>query len=228
MKRFFKSADVREQDGTFAVMLDGRPIKTPNGGVLALRSSRLADAIAAEWAGQADEFELEPMVLTRLAFGAIDGEARRGEIVSAILKFAGSDLTCYRAEGPAELVRRQAAAWDGPLAGVAARTCASFRTTTGVTHIAQPPETIAALEQAIMGRDTAALVALNAATGILGSLVLALNLAGGKLDARTAFAAAHIDESFQAEKWGEDPEARRRLDRLQTELESVETFLRLL
>ena len=228
MKRFYKTVGIKQQGTLFVVTLDGRPMKTPGGEVLVLRSPRLADAVAAEWARQETEIDLDSMHLTRLAYGAIDNEPQRGEIAAAILKFAGSDLTCYRAEEPAELTRRQEAAWDMPLVWVKARYGASLRTTKGIAHIAQPADAIGALEHAISGRDMYALVALNAATGILGSLVLALNLADAKLDASAAFAAAHIDETFQAEKWGLDLEAKRRLDRRRAELESIEQFLRLL
>lgn len=226
MKRFYKAVGVQRAGAMFAVTLDGRAIKTPAGATMVLRASGLADAIAAEWARQGDEFELDALHLTRLAYAAIDSD--RADIVAHIMKVAGTDLTCYRADSPAELVRRQDAAWDVPMLWVQSRIGAGFHKTTGVAFVAQPPETLSALEHALSSRDMHALVALNAATGILGSIVLALNLEGGRLDATSAFAAAHVDEAYQAEKWGEDREARKRLDGLAAELASVEQFLRLL
>ncbi len=198
---------------------------------MVLRSPGLADAIAAEWARQGETFELEHALhLTRLAYAAIDSD--RADIVAHIMKVAGTDLTCYRADAPAELVRRQDAAWDVPMLWVQSRIGAAFHKTTGVAFVPQPPETLRALEHALSARDLYALPVLSgpqhAATGILGSAVLALNLEGARLDAVSAFAAAHVDEAFQAEKWGEDREARKRLDGLAAELASVEQFLRLL
>ncbi|HTQ14674.1 MAG TPA: ATP12 family protein [Rhizomicrobium sp.] len=228
MKRFYKSVSVRQQGGHFAVMLDGRPVKTPGGEIMALRTPAPAEAVAAEWARQGTEIDLDAMRFTRLAYAAIDGAPRTAEIVTDVLKFGRSDLTCYRADAPPELVARQAQAWDVPLLWVRTRYGAALRAVTGMTFVEQPPEAIVALEQALVRRDVFALAPLHAATAILGSLVLALNLADGRLDAASAFAAAHVDEAFQAEKWGTDPEAKKRLDRLAADLASAEQFLRLL
>jgi chaperone required for assembly of F1-ATPase len=228
VKRFYKSVGVQQRGAMFAVTLDTRPIKTPGGEIMVLRAPGLADTIAAEWARQEGEFELESLHLTRLAYGAVEGEPLRAKIVAEVVKFAGSDLTCYRATEPKELVDRQAAAWDPPLLWVRSRYAIALNTTTGLAHIEQPADAIAALEHALSSKDMYALVALHAATGILGSAVLALNLADARLDATSAFAAAHVDEIYQAERWGEDHEARKRLDRLAAELASAEQFLRLL
>ena len=104
MKRFYKSVGVQQRGAMFAVTLDSRPIKTPGGEIMVLRSPSLADAVAAEWARQEGEFELEALHLTRLAYGAVEGEPLRAKIVAEIVKFAGTDLTCYRATEPKELV----------------------------------------------------------------------------------------------------------------------------
>ncbi len=228
MKRFYKSVGVARQGNIFAVTLDGRPMKTPGSEILALRSERLAEAIAREWAVQAGEIDLDSMHLTKLGYAAIDGVPHRADVAARVLNFGRTDLVCYRAAEPKALAERQAAAWDLPLAWVRARYRAELVVTTGIVHVAQPPNAVAELEQVIAGCDQYRLAGLDAATGILGSMVLGLALADGKLDSAAAFAAAHVDESFQAEKWGRDAEADRRLARLQTALDAAERFLRLL
>ncbi|HEY2069157.1 MAG TPA: ATP12 family protein [Rhizomicrobium sp.] len=225
MKRFYKEVGVQRAGANFAVTLDGRTIKTPSGAVMVLRAPGLADAVAAEWTRVGTEIDLDAMHLTRLAYAAVDSD--RADIAAKLAKFARTDLVFYRAEEPPALVERQERAWDIPLAWVRARYEAAFRTGTGVTFIEQPAESLAAIEHALLSLDMYKLVALNAAAGILGSVVLALNLADAKLDAKSAFTAAHIDETFQAEKWGWDAAAQKRLDRLSAELASVETFLQL-
>ncbi|HEX3674627.1 MAG TPA: ATP12 family protein [Rhizomicrobium sp.] len=228
MKRFYKSVSVQRQGGLFAVTLDGRPIKTPGGELMALRSERLADAIAAEWAAQDTEIDLDTMHLTKLAQASIDGVPYRAAIAGRVLAFGRTDLVCYRAPEPPALAERQAASWDMPLAWVRGRYHADLVVTTGLVHVPQPASAVASLEQVISARDQYALTGLDAATGILGSLVLALAMADGKLTAADAFAASQVDESFQSEKWGRDPEAEKRLTRLEASLEAAERFLRLL
>jgi chaperone required for assembly of F1-ATPase len=43
--------------------------------------------------------------------------ASRDEVAALIADYGATDLLCYRAEAPAALVARQAAAWDPLLAG---------------------------------------------------------------------------------------------------------------
>ena len=226
MNRFYKSVGVQRVGGNFAIALDGRTVKTPGGEIMTVHAPGLADALAAEWAAQGEEIALDKMHLTRLAYAAVD--TKRADIVARLMKLAKSDLLFYRAEGPKELVERQERAWDMPLIWMRVRYGAAFKTSTGIGFIEQPQGAVAAIEQALAQWDIYGLVARNAAAGILGSVALAFSLADGKLDAASAFAAAHVDETWQAEKWGEDREARRRLDSLAAELASIETFLRLL
>ena len=51
-KRFYQHAAVG-QGAPYPIMLDGRPVKTPAGGALAVPAEALAQAIAAEWDSKA-------------------------------------------------------------------------------------------------------------------------------------------------------------------------------
>ena len=73
----------------------------------------LAVDIAEEWRAQGDEIDPGPMRLTRLATTVVDlMPARRPDAIAEAAGYAGTDLLCYRAEHPAELVARQARAWQ--------------------------------------------------------------------------------------------------------------------
>lgn len=211
------------------MLLDGRPVKTPKRAVLSLPNLPLAEAIAEEWRAQGDELKRETMPLTRLAFAAIDVVTpARQEIVQQILRYGGNDLLCYRAEGPPELVARQVHAWDSLLDWAAETYGARLKTGSGIKHVPQSPEAIAELERAIARYDVFELAALHTATTITGSLIVALALAEGEVSADEAFAAATLDETYQAEKWGRDAEAEQRRQRLLAELTAAQRFLRLL
>jgi chaperone required for assembly of F1-ATPase len=224
MKRFYKSAAVVERNGTFDVLLDGKPIKTPLRKNLSLPTRALADAIAGEWAGQGDEIDLLAMPLNRLANTVIDrGERDRERIIDDVLKYANGDLLCYRAE-ESDLAERQRAAWDPILEWLKKKHHAPLEVTTGMAHIAQPAQSVLALGQAVKTHDAWALTALHSAVDTTGSLILALALLDGRLNAAEAFALSHLDETFQAEKWGEDEAAAKRARRLARELETAARF----
>ena len=229
MKRFYKEVSVsftspRHGRG-WLVLLDGRAIKTPKRKDLALPVQALAEAVAGEWQAQADEVKPQTMPLTRLANTAIDRVfGREADVVEKVLAFANDHL-CYRAAAPADLVARQTAAWNPLLEWAARRFGARLETGTGVAHIAQPDEALAALRPAVAAYDPFVLVGLHNAVTVLGSLVLGLALAEGRLQAEEAFALSQLDERYQAENWGEDGEAAARARSLAAELSAAARFM---
>jgi chaperone required for assembly of F1-ATPase len=229
VKRFYKTPAVTESEHGFGVALDGRPVRTPAKHALAVPSRALAEAIAAEWQAQGESVDPRTLPLTRLASIALDLVApRRAEVVAEVAKYAGTDLVCYRAEEPSELRARQHATWQPLIDWAAECFDAPLAVTAGVLPVPQPPATLAAFAAAVGAYDTRRLAALHLATAALGSLVLALALVEGRLDAEAAFAAAHLDESFQIERWGEDPELTKRRAGLKEDIALAARFVALL
>jgi chaperone required for assembly of F1-ATPase len=222
MKRSYKTVAL----GGRSLLLDDRALKTPRGASLDLPTQALAEAIAEEWRGQGEEIDPQSMPLTKLANTAIDGVAPRwDEVIAEITTFAKHDHLCYRTDKPAELARRQHEAWDPLLDWAAQRYGAPLMTAHGVTSIAQPESSLAALRRAVEAFDPFALSALHVIASICGSLVLALAVADGRLSAEEAFALSQVDERFQAEKWGLDSEAELRAKRLERELVTAARFM---
>lgn len=224
MKRFYKEVQVSDDR---RILLDGRPVKTPKRAELKLPTPALAEAVAAEWRGQGNEIAPAGMPLTKFANTAIDRVAgQEAAVIGQILAYANDHL-CYRAAAPADLAARQAAEWDPLLSWAEARFGARLATQAGITHFPQPPEAVAALRRAVEAQPPFALAALHNAATLTGSLVLALALAEGRLSAAEAFAFSQLDERYQAERWGEDPEAAKRAAALAAELADTERFIRL-
>ena len=226
MKRIYKTVAVEPRDGGHAVTLDGRGAKTPGGHPLALPNAALAEAVAAEWDAQTDDIAPETMPMTRLATVALDNVApRRADVVDEIVGFGASDLVCYRADAPATLAARQHEVWQPLIDGLAARHGVHLSVTEGVIPIVQPPEAISALRDVVAGHDDMALAALHTLATVLGSLVIALAVADGILDADTAWAASRIDEDHQTERWGEDAEAAETRQRRHADVVAAARFL---
>lgn len=229
MKRFYKSAAVAEIDGSFHVQLDGRAIRTPAKNLFALPTAGLAELIAGEWNAQGDEVDRGRMPLNRMAGTAIDGLAgKRAETVSAVAKYAETDMVCYWADRPQSLVEQQQAVWRPLVDWVAERHGAELQVASGVLPIRQDEAALAALRNAVAGFDNFRLVALSVATGTAGSLVIGLAMVEGRLDAEAAFEAAQLDETYQIAEWGEDEIAEQRRAQLRIEFGHVERFVRAL
>jgi chaperone required for assembly of F1-ATPase len=222
VKRFYKEVSVAPVEGGFGVLLDGRPVKTPARNTLALPTEKLAAAIAAEWRGQGDEVIATSMPLLRLANSVIDGvTVNREGVVDAVMRFAENDLLCYRAHQPPDLVARQSAGWDPWLDWARRRHDANMTLAVGLNHVDQTPDALAALRQAVEALDPFALGAAHVIASITGSLVLALAVADGATTGAHAFELSRLDETYQAEKWGEDAEAAKRATALAHELDKA-------
>lgn len=229
MKRFYEQAAVAPADSGFAIMLDGKPVRTPARAPLVVPGEALAKAIAEEWSAQGDRVDPRTMRITGLANAAIDrvGPDHTG-FVRGLAVFGETDLLCYRAEGPPSLVARQAQHWDPLLDWARRRFDARFEVITGIMHRYQPQHTVDRLRDAVAARDFFALAGLSPLVTISGSLVIALALTEGAADLETAWSAATVDESWQAENWGEDAEAARTLDLRRQEFDAAYRFLTLL
>ena len=208
MKRFYQDAAVVAGESGFEIRLDGRPVRTPARAQLALPTHRLAEAVAEEWRAQGDVVDPRSMPFTGLANGAIDQIApNRESFAAGIARYAESDLLCYRAEGPTELVAREAAAWDPLLDWAMARYHVAFRVTQGIIPVAQPDETLARLAAVVTAFDPFTLAGLSTLVTLSGSLVCGLAVVEGGHDADLIWTAAEIDEAWEVEQWGEDKEA---------------------
>lgn len=207
-ERFWKDVTIAPADGGLEVRLDNRPVRTPGRVPLLLPTPALAEAVAAEWAAVEGKVNPAVMPLTGLANAATDHVmADPAHFVRALSAYAESDLLCYRAEHPAALVARQAAMWNPVQQMVEARFDLHFHTTEGVSFIAQPEATIAAVERLFAQASPWRLAALQPITSITGSAILALAALHAMIDAEQAFTAGALDELWQEEQWGADSEA---------------------
>lgn len=205
MKRFWKTVATVEAEGSFEIHLDGRPVRTPARASLVVPRHGLARAIAQEWESQSEEIDPRAMPLTGLANAAIDRVAPDPIMFAVDLaRYAETDLTCYRADEPPELVARQAECWDALLDWARARYDIHFELVTGIMHRPQPPATVDRLKTAVGACDAFTLAGLSPLVTIGGSLVAALAVLERQSDAEATFDATHLDELWQAERWGED------------------------
>jgi chaperone required for assembly of F1-ATPase len=225
-KRFYSKADVTETDGGFAVALDGRPIRTPSGGIVAVPSRAIAEAMAAEWEAQKDTIDPLTMPMTRFANSVVDAVVDRVAIVrDDIAKYLNSDLLFYRAGHPEGLVEREAAHWDPVLFWAADQLGAHFILSEGIVHVSQPEAAVAAARDALP-QDPWSVAALHVVTTLTGSALLALALHHGARDAEQVWAAAHVDEDWNAEQWGIDDEAAARKAARRLDFEAAGAILR--
>ena len=211
-KRFYKDVTIKhEEGGAASLLLDGKPVRTPGKSHLIFPTRALAEAAADEWRAQQERIDPSTMPLTKLANSAIDGvRGHEQTVIDDILKYAGSDLLCYRTEGPKALVASQTKHWDPVLSWAKATLDAPLNLAEGVVHVAQPKASLDGVRRALEGLDAFSLAAMHVMTTLTGSALLPTAVLRGRLTPEQAWQAAHVDEDFQISQWGEDAEAAHR------------------
>jgi chaperone required for assembly of F1-ATPase len=234
-KRFYAHAEAAAFESEFAVLLDGRPVLTPAKARLALPNLAAAQAVAAEWEAQDDKINPTTLPLTRILNAALDGVAKAtSEVVAEIVKYAGSDLVCYRAGEPVGLVKAQSEAWDPILTFIEADVGARFICAEGIIHVTQPASSLAAIQAKIVRMTdmevggAIALACLNVMTTLTGSALIAVTLASNAITLEQAWSVAHVDEDFQMRLWGADSEAMTRRAQRFAEMTAAERLWRLI
>ena len=226
-KRFYKDVTAVETEDGFTIRLDGASVRTPAKKMLLVPTAALAEIIADEWRAQAEVIDPASMPVTRLVNSALDGVASNPDVTfNDILSFAGTDMLCYRAEGPERLVERQQAQWDPILSWAAETLGARFILAEGVMHQAQPEAAIAAFGRALAAfKAPLPLASLHVMTALTGSALLPLAFALRRISVEEAWTLAHLDEDWQIELWGADEEAaHRRAHRWQDMAAAANTF----
>lgn len=208
-RRFWTTAATREADGGWEVLLDDKPLRTPGKKPLILPSEALAKAVADEWQVQTDLIQPMTMPMTRAANSAIEKVAPQFDAVAGMLaEYGGTDLLCYRAEAPEDLVQLQAEGWDPLIDWAATHLRAPLRITHGVIPVTQDSAALERLHDEVASLDSFGLTALHDLVTLPGSLVLGLAVINGRITGAEAFGLSRIDEDFQARQWGEDQDAR--------------------
>lgn len=225
VRRFYKTVSVTDDLG---IALDGRSVKTPMKLALQLPTRTLAEAVAAEWEAQGEKLDPASMTLTKLANTAIDRVAgNRAQIEAEVLDYSNSDLVCYRADRPPELVQSHTRHWDPVVDWARTTLDAPFEVTMGVMHNPQPEAALAAFAAALKELSDFELAAFHTVMTLTGSALIALMLARRAMGPETAWITAHVDEDYQIEQWGQDEEAQIRRDARLKEFMAACRFLTL-
>ncbi|GBQ93312.1 ATP12 family protein [Gluconobacter albidus] len=221
-KRFWKAVSVVSENGLFEPRLDGRPIRLPQGRVLAVRSSALAEAIAGEWGGIAENASFTPdaLPLTRIAGTMIERIAPDPRAARDMLLGLGvDDGLCYCEDGIGP-VAKQVFAW---LSGYGIHPSV----TDGLMPVVQQEGYLDALAQLLAGRDDLELAVLGVLAQATGSLLLSLAVVGGAVSLVDTVLWANHDEKSQLAKWGQDEELVRTMENREKDILDAGLFLTL-
>jgi chaperone required for assembly of F1-ATPase len=229
MKRFYEKVTVESVGGGFNVSLDEKSILTPRKNLLLLPNRTLAEAIASEWRTQGEAIRPSDMPMMSLASTVIDRLVpQKIDVINSIVAYAQTDLLCYRAPEPNELIRRQCDIWDPLLYWAKIKLNADFSVTTGIMPLEQPKHIEITIRAAVVCYDAFTLIALHELTAISGSIVIGLAIIEGGIEVGDGIVAAQLDTLYQIERWGEDTEGTLKLKTMRREMLDAANFIVLL
>ncbi|MCA0910719.1 ATP12 family chaperone protein [Qipengyuania gaetbuli] len=211
MKRFYKDVTVARTDIGWTVQLDGRPIKTQGGKPQVLPTEALAEMLAAEWRSQGETIDPSTFRFRDMADYALDVVASDPEpVVEKLLGYAETDTLCYRADPEEPLYRRQQEIWEPLLTAFEAREGVTLHRVSGVLHKPQAEASLARLRERLAGLGAFELAALEQLTSLAASLCIGLGALEEDADTEALWAAANLEEEWQADLWGREEEAEER------------------
>ncbi|QQA43359.1 ATP12 family chaperone protein [Pelagovum pacificum] len=207
-KRFWKETAVMEAEGGYSIALDGRPVRTPSKAMLTMPTRAMAEAAAREWDAQTDVIDPRTMPVTRAVNTAIDRVVPEFEAVAEIIsEYGATDLLCYRADAPDELVQRQSDQWDPLLDWADEALGARLKPVEGVMHVEQDRAALERLAEQVRALDAYRLTAFHDLVSLSGSLILGFAVTEKARSPDEAWQISRIDENWQLEQWGDDEEA---------------------
>ncbi|VAV86873.1 hypothetical protein MNBD_ALPHA06-1547 [hydrothermal vent metagenome] len=227
IKRFYKSVSVEKEGRSWTILLDEKSVRTPARSILRLPTEGLAKLLADEWEAQRDVIHPQNMPMTRLANVAHDhmGTAKAAS-AGELVRFAASDLLCFRVAEPLDLQELQAQKWDKWLDWTADIFGARLGVTTNLRTPSMPLAALENMRNTALEMHAFTLTPLVHVSAMLASAVLGFALVKGELDADEAFVLSRIEEDWQIGQWGEDEEAKIRADALLVSLRASVAFMR--
>jgi chaperone required for assembly of F1-ATPase len=148
------------------------------------------------------------MPFTRSANAALDKVMpQKAEVAEMLAAYGDSDLLCYRADYPQELVERQSAQWDPILDWAEETLDARLYPRTGVMHAPQDTAALERLSERVHAMTIFELAAFHDLVSLSGSLILGFAAAHDLYAPKSIWDISCLDENWQAEEWGKDEEA---------------------
>ena len=228
MKRFFKQVSVQEAEGGWQVTLDGRGLKTVKGTPQILPSAELAEALAAEWAGQGEDIDPASFPMRDMADFAIDIIAPAPQaVVEKLGQYGETDTLLYRADPDEPLYPRQKEMWEPIVTALEASEGVAFKRVSGIMHAAQDAGTLQTLRDHLSTLSPFALAGVETMTSLAASLIIGISAMHEGADAQALWDAASLEEEWQADQWGRDEEAEERRARRTADFLRASEFVRL-
>ena len=227
MKKFWNSVEVKKKScNSYEIFLDENVLKTPMKNELTILNSKIAEEIHKEWNQDANVLDTDAMIFYGIISTSIDKIINNRILyINDILDFIDTDLICYRAEDPNDLVQWQSKNWDPILLKVEKYINIKIDVFKGIMPLKQKKGIKFKITKFLTKFSDLEIIVLHRITNITGSVFLSLCILNNDLIKEKAFELSYLDELWQAENWGYEKEASKNREKINTELNRTIYFL---
>ena len=227
MRKFWKTVKVKKNSSnSYEILLDKNVLKTPLQKDLIIQNSKIAEEIYKEWNQDTNILDTDAMIFYGIISTSIDKISNdRILYINDILDFVDTDLICYRAEGPNDLVQWQSKNWDPILLKVEKYINNKIDVFKGIMPLKQNKGIKFKITKFLTKFSDLEIIALHKITNITGSIFLSLCILNNDIIKEKVFELSHLDELWQAENWGYEEEASKNREKINIQLNRTMYFL---
>ena len=227
MKKFWERIEIKKVSSKeFYILLDNKKLKTPLKKELILSNHLMAKEVLKEWDHSSEIINIDDLVFYSLLSTAIDKVSEeRNSYINDIINFIDTDLICYRADNPIDLVSFQNKQWDPIISFIEKYINTKVSVFKGVMPSQQSSEVHHRFKNLIVELSDVQISVLHRITNLVGSVFLSLCILKKDLTHKQAFELSFLDELWQAENWGYEDDASAKRKKIRTELNRLILFI---
>ena len=227
MKKFWKKIEIRQfSSKKFHLLLDNKKLTTPMKKELVLPSEILVNEVLREWDQNSDNINIDDLVFYGVLSTAIDKvNLEKDAYVNDIIDFIDTDLICYRAESPNDLIALQNKSWNPILLLIEKYIDVKIKVFKGVMPSNQDQKVHTEIKKLISNLSDVQISVLHRITNLIGSIFLSLCILKKDLLKEDAFECSFLDELWQAKNWGHEEDASIKRNKIRLELNRLIHFV---
>ena len=227
MKKFWETIEIKKVSyKQFYILLNDKKLKTPLKKELTLSNHLMAKEVLKEWDQSSDIIKTDDLVFYGLLSTAIDRvREEKNSYINDIINFIDTDLICYRADNPIDLISFQNKQWDPIISLIEKYINNNVSVFKGVMPSQQNSKVHDKVKNFVVELSDIQISVLHRITNLIGSVFLALCILKKDLSNKQAFELSFLDELWQAENWGYEEDASAKRKKIRTELNRLILFI---
>jgi len=227
MKKNWKTVQVKEKSiNSYEILLDNNILKTPLKNELIIPNAKIAEEIYKEWNQETKFLNTDDMTFYGIISTSIDKIfGNRKKYIDDVLNFVDTDLICYRANKPIDLVQWQSKNWDPIISKVESYINNKIQVFKGIMPSKQDKEIHIKITSLLTKFSDLEIAVLHRITNITGSIFLTLCVLKNDTVKKNTFKLSYLDELWQAKNWGYEEEASKNRENINSELNRIIYFL---